>query len=146
MSDPDVKVRPKYSIVITCYFEENSVEEFYRRLRATLDQSGATFEIVMVNDGSTDRTYQLLKEIHARDSNVTVVEMFRNYGQACALTAGIQEAEGRNFIFLDSDLQLDPEDRIRFTDGSSRAQPRRAVRSKRRPAVGRCAEERRFGQ
>ena len=102
--------RPELSAVVTCYFEEKSIDEFYARLRATLEKTGRTFEILLVNDGSTDATLERLRSIHARDAHVTVIDLFRNAGQACAMTAAIERCRGRALVFIDSDLQLDPED------------------------------------
>jgi glycosyltransferase involved in cell wall biosynthesis len=101
---------PELTVVITCYYEEQSVEEFHGRLRKALDTTGLSNEIVMVNDGSTDGTWEKLCEIHERDPDATVINLFRNAGQNAAISAGIQEARGRNLVFMDSDLQLDPED------------------------------------
>ncbi len=101
---------PELTVVITCYYEEQSVEEFHGRLRKALDTTGLSNEIVMVNDGSTDGTWGKLCEIHERDPDATVIDLFRNAGQNAAISAGIQEARGRNLVFMDSDLQLDPED------------------------------------
>lgn len=101
---------PEFTVVITCYYEEQSVEEFHGRLRKALDTTGHSNEIVMVNDGSTDGTWEKLCEIHERDPDATVIDLFRNAGQNAAISAGIQEARGRNLVFMDSDLQLDPED------------------------------------
>jgi glycosyltransferase involved in cell wall biosynthesis len=100
----------EFSSIVTCYFEERSIDEFYTRLRRTLEATRRSFEIVMVNDGSTDGTLAKLREIHARSTHVTVVDLLRNFGQGYAMTAGVAHATGRNFIFMDSDLQLDPED------------------------------------
>jgi glycosyltransferase involved in cell wall biosynthesis len=102
--------RPDFTVVITCYFEEKSVDEFYTRLRKTLEGMGRSFEIVMVNDGSTDGTWERLKAFHARDPHLTVVDLFRNFGQVNAMTAGAERGSGRSFVFMDSDLQLDPEE------------------------------------
>ena len=101
---------PEFSVVITCFNEEQSVGEFHARLRRVLDGLGATSEIIMVNDGSADGTWRKLLELHAEDPELSVVDLFRNAGQCAAISAGIQEARGRHFVFMDSDLQLDPED------------------------------------
>jgi glycosyltransferase involved in cell wall biosynthesis len=101
---------PEFSVVITCFHEEQSVGEFHARLRKTLDALDATSEIVMVNDGSADQTWGKLVALHAEDRELTVLDLFRNAGQAAAISAGIQEARGRHFVFMDSDLQLDPEE------------------------------------
>ncbi len=103
-------MKPELSAIVTCYFEEKSIDEFYGRLRGTLEKTGRPFEILMVNDGSTDRTLEKLRAIHARDLHVTVIDFFKNAGQVCAMSAGIERAEGRALIFMDSDLQLDPEE------------------------------------
>jgi glycosyltransferase involved in cell wall biosynthesis len=101
---------PELSVVITCYNEQQSVGEFHARLRKTLDSLDASSEIVMVNDGSADDTWGRLVELHAGDPGLTVLNLFRNAGQCAAISAGISEARGRHFVFMDSDLQLDPEE------------------------------------
>ncbi len=102
---------PEFSVIITCYFEEKSIDEFHARLSSTMQKLGRSYEIIFVNDGSTDGTWDRLKAIYEKDPNVTaVIELFKNSGQAAAMVAGFSEATGRNFIFMDSDLQLDPED------------------------------------
>lgn len=102
---------PDFSIVITCHYEQRSIDEFYGRLRAAAESLGRSYEIVMVNDGSTDRTFEKLKGFYDADSRVTtVIDLFRNAGQVNAMTAGLTHARGRAFVFMDSDLQLDPED------------------------------------
>jgi glycosyltransferase involved in cell wall biosynthesis len=101
----------EFSVIITCYFEESSIEEFYSRLSGALNRSGRSYEIVFVNDGSTDNTFEKLRMIFENDPHVTTVaDLFRNAGQAAAMTAGITFARGKHFIFMDSDLQLDPEE------------------------------------
>ena len=102
---------PEFSVIITCYYEEKSIEEFYTRLSGTLESTGRSYEIVFVNDGSTDKTFDRLQSIFDKDPHVRVImDLFSNAGQGCAITAGITEARGRHFVFMDSDLQLDPED------------------------------------
>lgn len=101
----------EFSAVITCYREEQTIREFHRRLSTTLREIGRPFEIVYVNDGSVDRTLPLLLEIFAEDPCVgAVLDLCRNSGSPAAVAAGCTAARGRNFIFLDSDLQLEPED------------------------------------
>lgn len=102
---------PELSIVIACYFEERSIDEFHRRLSAALEGTGRSYEIIFVNDGSTDGTFPHLEAIFARDESVSsVIDLFKNSGQAAAVTAGCCVARGRVFVFIDSDLQLDPEE------------------------------------
>lgn len=102
---------PEFSIVTTCYFEEESIEEFHRRMTEALAGTGRTYEMVMVNDGSTDGTFEKLRRIQRDDEHVCVIlDLFRNAGQAAAISAGIVEARGRYIVLMDSDLQLDPEE------------------------------------
>jgi len=100
---------PEFSVIITCYYEERSIDEFHERLSKALESLGRTYEIIFVNDGSTDKTFEHLKRIFEKDPHVTVVaNLFKNAGQAAAMTAGFTHARGRHFVFMDSDLQLDP--------------------------------------
>jgi undecaprenyl-phosphate 4-deoxy-4-formamido-L-arabinose transferase len=109
-SMPD-STRPALSAVIGCHFEEHSIEEFHARLAAALESTGHCYEIVYVNDGSTDGTLRALEAIFERSPRVSaVVDLFRNAGQAAALTAGTTFATGDILVYMDSDLQLDPED------------------------------------
>jgi glycosyltransferase involved in cell wall biosynthesis len=103
--------------VISCYFEENTINEFHARLRAALGSTGRSFELVFVNDGSTDGTFEQLRAIFERDETVTaILDLSRNFGQGNAIAAGIREASGEAVLLLDSDLQLDPEDASKLLD------------------------------
>src|SRR3989454_12717180 len=75
-----------------------------------MEASGETFEMVLVDDGSSDRTFPLLREIAAVDSRVTVVKLHRNFGQTAGLAAGFDHARGEYIIAMDGDLQHDPSD------------------------------------
>jgi glycosyltransferase involved in cell wall biosynthesis len=100
---------PEISALVTCYFEEKSIDEFYGKLSQALEASGRTYEIVFVNDGSTDETLAKLISIFENDPRVAaVVDFFANAGQAAAVTAAMCEARGRILLSIDSDLQLDP--------------------------------------
>ncbi|MBI4557324.1 MAG: glycosyltransferase family 2 protein [Candidatus Hydrogenedentes bacterium] len=102
---------PEFSAIITSYFEENSLPEFYRRLSSALESLGRTYEIIFVNDGSLDKTFDVMVGILEQDSHVyTVIDLFKNSGQLAAMTAGLTHARGAVFLFMDSDLQLDPEE------------------------------------
>jgi undecaprenyl-phosphate 4-deoxy-4-formamido-L-arabinose transferase len=112
----------EFSVIISCYREATSMREFHARLHAVLAGLGRSFEIVYVNDGSTDGTLDVLLAIYENDPSVgLVIDLFRNSGSAAAVAAGCEAARGRHFIFMDSDLQLDPEDLPRlvaaFDDG-----------------------------
>ena len=101
---------PRYSIVVPLHNEQDNVTDLYDRLKAVMEAEGASFEIVLVDDGSEDRTPSLLQEIAAIDSRVTVVRLRRNFGQTSALAAGFDHAGGEYIIAMDGDLQHDPMD------------------------------------
>src|SRR3989475_11584441 len=101
---------PKYSIVVPLHNEQENVTDLYDRLKAVMEVNGGSFEIVLVDDGSLDRTFHLLREIAAVDSRVTVVKLRRNFGQTSALAAGFDHARGEYIIAMDGDLQHDPAD------------------------------------
>ncbi len=101
---------PKYSIVVPFHNEEENVTVLYARLKQVMEQVGESFELVLVEDGSSDRTYKLLEEIAAVDSRVLVVKLRRNFGQTSALAAGFDHASGEFILAMDGDLQHDPND------------------------------------
>jgi glycosyltransferase involved in cell wall biosynthesis len=98
----------KYSIVVPFHNEEENVTALYDRLKAVMEQIGDPFELVFVDDGSSDRTYKLLEEIAAVDSRVLVVKLRRNFGQTSALAAGFDHSQGDYIFAMDGDLQHDP--------------------------------------
>jgi glycosyltransferase involved in cell wall biosynthesis len=100
----------KYSIVVPFHNEEDSVTELYDRLKAVMETNGEPFELVFVDDGSSDRTFELLQQISQVDSRITVVKLRRNFGQTSALAAGFDQARGEYVIAMDGDLQHDPAD------------------------------------
>jgi len=99
---------PKYSIVVPFHNEEDNVTVLYDRLKQVMEHVGDPFELVLVDDGSNDRTCRLLEEIAAVDSRVLVVKLRRNFGQTSALAAGFDHAEGEFILAMDGDLQHDP--------------------------------------
>src|ERR1700741_4934361 len=101
---------PKYSIVVPLHNEQENVTDLYDRLKAVMEGNGETFEIVLVDDGSDDNTFSMLREIGAVDSRVTVVKLRRNFGQTAGLAAGFDHARGEYIIAMDGDLQHDPSD------------------------------------
>lgn len=102
---------PEFSILISCHFEEHSIEEFHKRLSEALEKMGRSFEIIMVNDGSTDATWSKMKALFEKDAHIRVImDFFKNAGQQAAITACIGEARGDAYVLMDSDLQLDPAD------------------------------------
>jgi glycosyltransferase involved in cell wall biosynthesis len=101
---------PKYSIVVPLHNERENVTELYDRLKVVMETTGESFELVLVDDGSLDDTFAMLREIAAVDSRVTVVKLRRNFGQTSALAAGFDHARGKYIIAMDGDLQHDPAD------------------------------------
>ena len=101
---------PKYSIVVPFHNEEENVTVLYARLKQVMEQVGDSFELILIDDGSSDRTYKLLEEIAAVDSRVMVVKLRRNFGQTSALAAGFDHASGEFILAMDGDLQHDPND------------------------------------
>jgi glycosyltransferase involved in cell wall biosynthesis len=99
---------PKYSIVVPFHNEEENVTALYDQLKGVMEQVGESFELILVDDGSRDRTYRLLEEIAAVDSRVLVIKLRRNFGQTSALAAGFDHAQGDFVLAMDGDLQHDP--------------------------------------
>ena len=99
------------SIIIPVYNEERNLSELFRRLIDTLDPLGRSYEIIFTNDGSRDRSIDLLKEFHRKQPyHVTVIDFNGNYGQHMAIIAGFERAKGEVAITLDADLQNPPEE------------------------------------
>jgi glycosyltransferase involved in cell wall biosynthesis len=107
---------PKYSIVVPFHNEEDNVTVLYARLKQVMEQVGESFELVLVDDGSSDKTYKLLEEIAAVDSRVLVVKLRRNFGQTSALAAGFDHASGDFILAMDGDLQHDPNEIPNFLE------------------------------
>ena len=101
---------PEISVVIPLYNEALNVGELYTELTATLEGANRTYELILVDDGSSDETNAILAELHAKDPRVCVVRLRRNFGQTAAFAAGFSRARGRVIVTLDGDLQNDPRD------------------------------------
>jgi len=100
---------PILSVVAPCFNEEGVLHELYRRISQVLDGSGENWELVLVNDGSRDRTPEIMRELHAQDERVKVVDFARNFGHQIAVTAGMDYAQGDAVVLIDADLQDPPE-------------------------------------
>lgn len=98
------------SIIIPLYNEEDNIEPLYAKLDAVLGSLGHPYEVILVNDGSTDDTRSRIDAVAARDERVRVVHLRRNFGQTPAMMAGIDAARGDILIPMDGDLQNDPAD------------------------------------
>ena len=103
-------MNPDISVVVPMRNEAPNVEELCAELVSTLSASGRTFEILAVDDGSTDETFELLARIQARDSRLRVIRFRRNFGQTAAFAAGFAHARGRYIVTMDGDGQNDPRD------------------------------------
>jgi glycosyltransferase involved in cell wall biosynthesis len=98
------------SVVIPVYNEEANIEPLYSRLKQTLEDVGRSYEIVVVDDGSTDGSLEILKELCREDSLLKIVRLRRNFGQTAAFSAGFDQISGDVVVTLDADLQNDPAD------------------------------------
>jgi len=98
------------SIVIPIHNEEHSILPLYDRLTAVLEQLQRPYEILFVDDASTDRSFELLANLVETDGHLKVIRLRRNFGQTAALSAGFHEAKGEVIIAMDGDLQHAPED------------------------------------
>jgi glycosyltransferase involved in cell wall biosynthesis len=101
---------PALSVVIPLYDEEENVVPLVRELGGVLDTIGRPAEIIVVDDGSTDRSFALLAGLQAEEPRLRIVRLVRNYGQTPAMAAGIAEAKGEILITMDADRQNDPGD------------------------------------
>lgn len=100
---------PKLSVVVPLFNEELVIQVMYERLTAVLSGMDLTYEIVMVNDGSRDRTLELARSICERDSRVKLISFSRNFGHQFAITAGMDRTAGDAVVVIDADLQDPPE-------------------------------------
>jgi len=100
---------PTFSVVAPVYNEEALVEEFCRRTTLVLESLGEPFEIVLINDGSRDRSPLIMRSLHEHDSRIKVINFSRNFGHQLAITAGADYASGQAVVVEDSDLQDPPE-------------------------------------
>src|SRR5919197_2544607 len=123
---------PDVSIVVTLYNEASSLEELYRRTVEALDPGPRTFELIFVDDGSTDGTFAALERLHAGDPRVRAVRFKRNFCQHPAMHAGLSRARGDVVVTMDGDLQNAPEDIPRLVEaveaGNDVASGRRRAR------------------
>jgi undecaprenyl-phosphate 4-deoxy-4-formamido-L-arabinose transferase len=122
--------KPELSIVVTLLNEEGTVEELYERTVAAVD--GRPFELLFVDDGSSDATFERLRGLHERDPRVRAIRFARNFGQHPAMHAGFTRARGDILVTMDGDLQNQPEDIPRLVaaveSGADVASGRRASR------------------
>lgn len=99
----------RYSVVVPVYNEELIIEESYRRLKKVMDSTGESYELIFVNDGSHDKSAEILANICENDNNVKLISFSRNFGHQTAITAGMDNAKGDAVVVIDADLQDPPE-------------------------------------
>ena len=106
----EVEDRPRNQlcVIVPAYNEATGIEEFHHRLSRVMDKLG-TWQVLYVNDGSTDETLEILRRLHANDPHVALINLSRNFGKEIAMTAGFDHARGDAVIVIDADLQDPPE-------------------------------------
>lgn len=102
-------MRELISIVVPMYFEEEVAQECYNRLKEVMTKNNINYEFVFVNDGSTDKTMEILENIAEQDDRAKIVNFSRNFGHQTAVTAGLDYANGDAIVIIDADLQDPPE-------------------------------------
>lgn len=102
--------RPEISVVIPLYNEAETIPELARRLTASLERLGRPWEVVIVDDGSTDGSFEALRTVHMSDARFSIIRFRRNFGQTPAFAAGFDAARGEIVVTMDADLQNDPDD------------------------------------
>lgn len=99
----------RFSVVVPVYNEENVLPEMYSRLHAVMEALHQPYEIIFVNDGSSDRTFAILNELCEQDHAIKVIDFAKNFGHQTAITAGMDYSEGEAIVVIDADLQDPPE-------------------------------------
>jgi len=110
------KSSPDISIIVPFYNEQENIKELYDRLTQVLKKLNLKYELIFIDDGSTDNTYQLLTEIFLKDKKFKFINLRKNFGQTAALSAGFDLAQGEIIISMDGDLQHDPADIPKLLD------------------------------
>ncbi len=108
--------RPRFSIVVPIWNEEQVIPVLYARVRDTMEATGETWELICVNDGSKDRSLELLIATRAADPRVKILNFSRNFGHQIAITAGADFAEGDAVVVMDADLQDPPDVVLRMIE------------------------------
>lgn len=106
----------RYSVVVPVYNEEQVVEETYKRLTEVMEKTSEGYELIFVNDGSRDKTVEIIQKIGNKDSRVKLIDFSRNFGHQIAITAGMDNAAGQAIVVIDADLQDPPEVILRMIE------------------------------
>ena len=112
IAKPDLEL----SVVIPIYNEEGNIDHLHRELSEALAEIGREYEVIAINDGSTDRSFEMLNAVQARDARWHIIHFRRNFGQTGAMAAGFDAARGEIVVTIDADLQNDPRDIGRILD------------------------------
>ena len=99
----------KYSVIIPVFNEEENIWALYERINSVFSQLSQDFELLFVNDGSRDKTFQLVKALSENDKNVKYINLSRNFGHQIAVSAGLDKCTGQRIVIIDADLQDPPE-------------------------------------
>lgn len=100
---------PVLSIIAPCYNEQDNIPKLYERIIQVMETIGETWELILINDGSRDRTLEVMMDTHQQDPRVKVINFARNFGHQTAVTAGMDFASGDAVVLIDADLQDPPE-------------------------------------
>jgi polyisoprenyl-phosphate glycosyltransferase len=100
---------PRYSIVVPIYNEEGNIQKLYDRVSQVMDSTGESWELVTVNDGSRDKSFEMLEALSRKDPRIKVINFARNFGHQLAVTAGLHYTSGDAMVVIDADLQDPPE-------------------------------------
>ena len=102
-------LNPYLSVLVPCYRDEQGLDELHRRLTVVCEGLGSSYEIVLVEDGSPDRTWDAICRLAEKDSRIVGLQLSRNHGHQLAVTAGLAHVRGERVLIIDSDLQDPPE-------------------------------------
>jgi polyisoprenyl-phosphate glycosyltransferase len=108
-SEQPEREQPVYSIIAPVFNEKETLPHFYERVVSVMEGMAESFELIFVNDGSQDGSYEVLRQLYERDARVQVLDFSRNFGHQIAISAGLDYAHGSAVVILDSDLQDPPE-------------------------------------
>jgi len=104
------------SIIIPVYNEAENIKELFLKIEDVLNKIQKTYEVIFVDDGSTDKTFDVLKELSERNNKLKAIQFRRNFGKSAALSAGLERARGDLIITMDGDLQDNPEEIPNFLE------------------------------
>src|SRR3989338_10699611 len=104
------KMATELSVVITAYNEQDNIQPLTQELIGVLNSYGKPYEIIFIDDGSTDATAEKIALLHEKNRNIRMIQFRKNFGQTAALDAGFKNAKGKVIIPMDADMQNDPQD------------------------------------